>query len=390
MRGFSRGKDRRGKQMEDAFAMPPLVVGDLRVDLPIVQGGMSVGISLSGLASAVAREGGVGVIGTAGIGMLEPDGYQRPREANLRALRKEIRRAKELSGGRGAIGTNILVALSDFEDLLRVSVEEGADMVFMGAGLPMKVPSMFGEGFAAVRTKFVPIVSSGRAAALIFKSWAKSHGVIPDAVVVEGPMAGGHLGFSREELKAPPKLEDLVLQVIEAVKPFEDLFGRKVPVIAAGGIYTGEDIYRFLKLGASAVQMATRFVATHECDADLRFKEEYLRSREEDVVIIDSPVGLPGRAIRNAFLEAVERGEKKPFSCPWKCLRTCDHQKAPYCIAMALTSAKLGKLEMGFAFAGQNCFRVDRIVSVKELIDELREGYRRAAMADQPLSELTR
>jgi len=355
--------------------IPTLRIGELEAKIPVVQGGMSVGISMSGLASAVANEGGIGVIGAAGIGMLEPDFSINFKEANKRALRKEIRKAKKMTAG--IIGVNLMVALSDFDELLLVAIEEGADLVFLGAGLPLKMPF---EDLKKTSTKVVPIVSSARAASIIFRYWAKRYNDVPDAVVVEGPLAGGHLGFRKEQISDPNyALEKILPEVISVIKVFEEQFNKKIPVIAAGGIFTGADIYKFIQLGAGGVQMATRFVATHECDADIRFKEAYVNCKKEDLIIIDSPVGLPGRAIRNKFLDEVSAGVRKPFKCPWKCLKTCDFKKTPYCIALALTNAKRGNLDKGFAFAGANAYRVDRIVSVKELIETLLIEYEKAA-----------
>lgn len=352
---------------------PALKIGELVSRLPIVQGGMSVGISLSGLAGAVAAEGGIGVIGTAGIGIFEPDFHKNFIEANIRALRKEIRKAREIAGKVGIIGVNIMTALTNFADMVKTSIEEGIDIIFSGAGLPMNLPSFLKNN---ARTKLVPIVSSARAAALLCRRWISRYNYLPDAIVVEGPKAGGHLGFKREQIHDPRyKLESLIPEVLTAIKPFEEEFGRKIPVIAAGGIYTGKDIYRFLQLGASGVQMATRFVATHECDASEAFKQAFLKAKKEDLMLIDSPVGLPGRAIRNKFLNEVEQGKRKPFHCPYHCIRTCDYKKSPYCIAIALTNAQQGKLKGGFCFAGSNVYRVDKIVSVKTLLEELEREY---------------
>ena len=359
----------------NSYTIPSLRIGGLQAKIPIVQGGMSVGISLSGLASAVANEGGIGVIGAAGIGMLEPDFSTNFKEANKRALRKEIRKARKMT--KGIIGVNLMVALSDFDELLLVAIEEGVDLVFLGAGLPLKVPF---DGLKKASTKVVPIVSSARAASIIFRYWTKRYNHVPDAVVVEGPLAGGHLGFKKEQINDPNySLEKIVKEVISVIKVFEEQFNKKIPVIAAGGIYSGTDIYRFIRMGASGVQMATRFVTTHECDADIKFKEAYINCRKEDLIIIDSPVGLPGRAIRNKFLDEVSSGMRKPFKCPWKCLKTCDFRKTPYCIALALTNAKRGNLDEGFAFAGANAYKVDKIVSVKELIETLLMEYEKAA-----------
>ena len=355
---------------------PTLSIGDLIAKIPIIQGGMGVGISLSGLASAVANEGGIGVIAAAMIGMGEPDIKSNPLEANIRALKNEIRKARTLT--KGLLGVNIMVALTHFSNLVIAAIEEGIDFIFSGAGLPLDLQKYLER---RTKPKLVPIVSSGRAAEVLCKKWARlSH--LPDAFVVEGPMAGGHLGLKPEQICAPEfTLEKLVAEVLAAVKPFEEECGRAIPVIAAGGVYTGADIDKFLKMGAAGVQMATRFVATHECDADDAFKQAYVNASKDDIVIINSPVGLPGRAINNEFLQAVKRGEKVPFTCPYHCIRTCDHRKSPYCIALALIKAKRGNLKRGFVFSGQNASRVDRIISVKEMIQTLKREYGAAMRA---------
>ncbi|MBL7153860.1 MAG: nitronate monooxygenase [Phycisphaerae bacterium] len=355
--------------------MPTLRIGGLEAEIPIVQGGMGVGISLSNLASAVANAGGIGVIATPGIGQFEPDYDTNTRDANKRALGKEIRKAKAKTSG--LIGVNVMVALSNFDDLVQCSVDEGVNVLFLGAGLPLGLPKTLPlDRLGELATKFVPIVSSGRAAKLVFRAWRKRYNHVPDAVVVEGPLAGGHLGFKKEHIDDPDyALERILPEVIAVVKPYEEQFNRSIPVIAAGGIYTGADIHRFMELGAQGVQMATRFVATHECDAYMEFKEAYLNCKKEDIVIMDSPVGLPGRAIENKFLERVSAGVKETFKCPWKCLRSCDFKNVPYCIGLALMNAKKGDLENGFAFAGANAYRVDKIVSVKELIETLVGEY---------------
>ncbi|MBU1638127.1 nitronate monooxygenase family protein [bacterium] len=356
-----------------------LRIGDLTVRVPIIQGGMGVGISLSGLAAAVANQGGVGVIATAGIGMHESDFFRDFAEANIRALRREIQKARAAT--EGILGVNIMVALTNFGDLVRTAIEEGIDIIFSGAGLPLNLPEYRPPDS---NTKLVPIVSSARTAATLCKRWLMKYNILPDALVVEGPKAGGHLGFSLEQLTDPDfALEKLVPEVIEAVKPYRGPEGnRPIPVIAAGGIYDGTDIHKFLKMGAAGVQMGTRFVVTLESDASEQFKQVYLDSKEEDITIIKSPVGLPGRVIRNPFVEAMQRGEKEPFKCPYHCIITCDYQTAPYCIAHALMNAKKGNLKHGFPFAGSNAFRTSEIVSVKELMDTLTEEYRVASEGD--------
>ena len=353
-------------------------IDELETSVPIIQGGMGVGISLSGLASAVANQGGIGVISAAGIGMLEPDFNKNFKEANRRALRREIQKAREMTGG--VIGVNLMVALSDYHELLEVTLEEGIDMVFLGAGLPLKVPETLFSDRKGKSVKVAVIVSSARAANLIFKCWAKNYNHVPDAVVIEGPLAGGHLGFKKEQIDDPAfSLENILQEVIPVLEPYRQSFQKSIPIIVGGGVYTGADIYRLLQSGAQGVQMATRFVATHECDASTLFKESYINCSKEDLVIIDSPVGLPGRVIKNKFLDNLLAGKRKPLKCPWKCLATCDFKSAPYCICAALTNAKNGVLEKGFAFAGANAYRVNAITSVRELIASLLSEYKIAA-----------
>ncbi len=326
---------------------------------------------MAGLASAVANQGGIGVIAAAMAGVSEPDVKTDPAQANVRALKREIRKAREMTNG--IIGVNIMVALTHYPELVQAAIEEGIDIIFSGAGLPLDLPSYLTKG---CQTKLAPIVSSGRAATLICRKWMARYGYLPDAFVVEGPKAGGHLGFKPEQLDDSKfALENLVADVIAAVKPLAEEYGKEIPVIAAGGVYTGEDILSFLQMGAAAVQMGTRFVATHECDADIAFKEAIVNAAKEDLMVIKSPVGMPGRAIKNTFLEKVGEGEKKPFSCPYHCIKSCKQETSPYCIALALAGARKGKFNYGFAFAGSNAYRVDKIISVRELILSLEKEY---------------
>jgi len=359
-----------------ALRPQPLKIGEHIARLPIVQGGMAVGISLSGLASAVANSGGIGVIAAAGIGMHEPDFYDNPQQVSIRCLREQIRKARQMT--TGILGVNIMVALSDYPDIVKAAVDEGIDIIFSGAGLPLTLPEMVES---TSRTKLVPIISSARAARIICLRWQRDYNRLPDGFVVEGPLAGGHLGFKSKDLNLElNKLENLIPDVIQQLKPFEESSGKSIPVIAAGGIFSGSDIYKFLNLGANGVQMGTRFVATTECDAHLSFKEEYLRAKEEDVIIIDSPVGMPGRVIRNKYTDSVSAGNKKPFKCPYHCVRTCDYKESPYCIFLALTNAQRGKFSGGFAFCGSNVGRVQEITTVKRLVSSLLKEYRSAVI----------
>jgi nitronate monooxygenase len=355
--------------------LPKLSIGDLVSKIPIIQGGMGVGISLSGLASAVANEGGIGVIAAAILGLHERDYLKNSDQANIRVLQNEIRTARKLTSG--VLGVNIMVALTNFGDMVRTSIEEKIDIIFAGAGLPFDLPGYRPKG---AKTKLVPIISSARAAMIICKKWLARFDCLPDAFVVEGPKAGGHIGFKTEQIDDPNfTLENLVSEVIKALKQFETKLKRSIPVIAAGGIFNGDDIRRFLNLGAAGVQMGTRFVATHECDADPAFKQAYVDAKKEDMVVIKSPVGLPGRVVRNPFIDEVNQGKRNPVNCPYHCIKTCKQQKSPYCIALALGNARKGKFKHGFAFAGMNAYRIDKIISVKELINSLKQEFSLAA-----------
>lgn len=347
--------------------LPPLQIGDLIAKVPIIQGAMGVGVSRSGLAAAVAAEGGIGIISGVQIGFKEPDFETNNLEANIRALKKEIRKARELCP-KGIIGVNFLVAMNNYEKLAKAAVEEGIDIIISGAGLPTLLPSIV-EGS---KTKIAPIVSSGKAASVICKLWDRKHGRIPDLVVVEGPDAGGHLGYSKEELLSGDRheLKDVLVDVINQIKPYEDKYGKKIPVVAAGGVYTGKDIAQYIKLGAAGVQMATRFIATEECDASIEYKNAFIEAKKEDIQIIKSPVGMPGRAIRNKFIKGLEEKTVKVTKC-YNCLRPCNPAETPYCISKALIEAVNGNLDEGLIFTGSNGYKIDRIVSVHELISEL-------------------
>ncbi|WP_138202794.1 NAD(P)H-dependent flavin oxidoreductase [Haloimpatiens lingqiaonensis] len=346
--------------------LPSLIIGNLKAKLPIIQGGMGIGISLSGLASAVAREGGIGIISGVGIGFRESDFSVNSKEANIRALKKEIVKAKTLSSN-GIIGVNILTASNEYEELVTTASQCEADLIICGAGLPTNLPALVKNKI----TKLIPIVSSGKAASIITKLWKRKYNYIPDALIVEGPKAGGHLGFSKEDLfREDKKLENILEEVIKAIKPFEEEAKRSIPIIAAGGIFHGSDIPKFLKLGASGVQMGTRFVATEECDAHIKFKRAYINSKKEDLDIVISPVGMPGRAIKNSFINSI-KNENLPIDKCYRCLSHCNPKTAPYCISKALINSANGNLDEGLIFCGENAYRLKEIVPVKDLIQTL-------------------
>ncbi|MCJ7448513.1 MAG: nitronate monooxygenase family protein [Bacteroidales bacterium] len=352
--------------------MKALKIGSLSITVPVIQGGMGVGVSLSGLAAAVANEGGVGVISSAGLGLLYRDFSENFLEASIIGLKEEIRKAREKT--LGVIGVNVMVAMTNFADMIKTSISEKVDIIMAGAGLPLDLPSYLKKDSI---TKLVPIVSSARAAKIICEKWKTNYDYLPDAVIVEGPKAGGHLGFKEEQIGDNDyALEKLVPEIVNELKPFEEKYNKTIPLIAAGGIYTGEDIHNILELGAAGVQMATRFVTTEECDASPAFKQTYIDASEKDIEIIKSPVGMPGRAILSNFLTRVKAGKKQPKKCPFKCIKTCDITKSPYCIAIALINALKGNFENGFAFAGSNAFRATKISSVKEIFQSLLKEYK--------------
>jgi nitronate monooxygenase len=346
--------------------IPSLQIGDVTARIPIIQGGMGVRVSLAGLAAAVANEGGIGTIASVGLGDIEAAKLDFERICR-EALIHELRKAKSLTDG--LIAVNIMGVLSNAKDLVQATAREGIRLIVSGASLPLKLPEMVEDSGALL----LPIISSGRAADLVLRTWDKRYQRTADAIVIEGPLAGGHLGFSMEQLQEPEKysLSILLPEVLQVIKRFEDKYGRKIPVIVGGGIYDGTDIARMLQAGASGVQMATRFVCTVECDVSQEFKQAYLDANEEDIVLIKSPVGLPGRAIRNQFLKNLEKGLQEKINCPYRCLSTCNVAEARYCIALALINAYLGDMNKGLVFCGQNAYRLQKIVTVKELIAEL-------------------
>lgn len=347
--------------------LKPLIINDLKIQIPVIQGGMGVRVSTASLASAVANYGGAGTIASVGLGYGTEENETNFVKASREGLQKEIRQTKELT--QGVVGVNILVAVSNYEDLARTAVKEKADFIVSGAGLPLRLPEFTEDS----SIKLIPIVSSARAANIIIRSWRKRYNRLPDAIVVEGPLAGGHLGFKSEDLKPLEKdsLENIVLDVLGIIKEYETKWSINIPVIAAGGIFDGKDVAKFLKLGVKGVQIATRFVATHECSVADEFKELYLAAREEDVVIIESPVGMPGRAIMTKFIDRIIHGERMPVKCSYQCLKTCIPKSVPYCIAEALFNAVSGDLDNAVVFAGSNVSKVKKIISVKALMDDI-------------------
>ncbi|MGG7142600.1 NAD(P)H-dependent flavin oxidoreductase [Clostridium nigeriense] len=344
----------------------PLTIGNLIAKIPIIQGGMGVGISLSNLAGAVAKQGAIGVISAAHPGYQEEDFETNTLAANLRGLTKHIKKAKEISGN-GIIGVNVMVAINNYIEHVKAAIEAGADLIISGAGLPLNLP----EITKGSSIKLVPIVSSSKAAKIILTYWKKHFNKTADAVIVEGPLAGGHLGFKKDNIKYETvNFDKNVLSVIEEVKNFEKEFDKEIPVIVAGGVFTHEDMVKYLELGASGVQVATQFVATNECDAHINFKNAYVNCKKEDIEFTISPVGMPGRAIRNKLTETLKNERVRVTKC-YDCLIPCNPASTPYCISSALIKAVKGDIENGLVFCGANAYKIDKIVSVKEILDKL-------------------
>lgn len=346
-----------------------LRIGDMIAKIPIIQGGMGVGISRSKLAGAVAAEGGIGIISTAQIGYDEENFENDQAECNLRAIGKHIRCAKEIAGGNGLVGANIIVALKHYKEHVMAAVAAGADVIISGAGLPVKLPEYIGK---ACRTKIAPIVSSRRAADIILKMWARRYDRTADFIVIEGPKAGGHLGFSNEELQNMENIDydTEIKEIIGCTKEYEKKYNTHIPVIVAGGIFDHYDIIHAIELGADGVQIASRFVATKECDASEEYKKAYIDAKEEDIKIIKSPVGMPGRAIRNEFIKRVERENQPVLKC-YNCMKKCNPKEVPYCITKALVDAVNGDINNGLIFCGANVGRINEMTTVHELMEEL-------------------
>jgi len=343
-----------------------LFIGDLKIQLPIIQGGMGVRVSNSSLVSAVSNEGALGVIAAVGLGEeIENNQLSYPLRS-CESFTQSIRDTRQKT--KNPFGVNIMCVLTNYEELVNVAQEESIDVIISGAGLPLRLPALIKNK----KTKLIPIISSARAASIICSTWKRRYNRLPDALIVEGPLAGGHLGYSLAELedKENFSLENILQKVVQVAHEFQkDNF--KIPVIAAGGIFDGKDIAKFIRLGADGVQMGTRFVCTQECDVALEYKQEYLKASQDDIVVIKSPVGMPGRVIRNEFVKRIIQGERMDFNCQYHCLYTCDPKKVNYCIAKALLNASRGQLDKGFAMCGSNAYRIQKIVTVKELISEL-------------------
>lgn len=348
------------------MSIKPLIIGDLIAKLPIIQGGMGVGVSLSNLAGNVAKTGAIGVISAAHPGYLEEDFETNTLNANLRGLKKHIQKAKEISSN-GIIGVNVMVAMNNYIDHVKAAIEAGADLIISGAGLPLNLPEITKDS----SIKIAPIVSSSKAVRVILNYWKKHFNKTADAIIVEGPLAGGHLGFKKDKLDEEIKdFDNNIISVIHEVRNFEKEFNKNIPVIVAGGIYSNEDFTRCINLGASGVQVATPFVTTYECDAHINFKNAYLKSKKEDIDLTISPVGMPGRALKNKLTETLKNEKVKVTKC-YNCLIPCNPSTTPYCISSALIKAVKGDIDNGLVFCGANAYKAEALISVNDVINRI-------------------
>ena len=349
-------------------------IGKYNLSTPIIQGGMGIGVSLGRLAGAVAKEGGMGVISTVNPGYREDDFSTNPLEANLRALKNEIEYAIKESKGNGIVAINAMVATSNYEASIKTAIESGIHAIISGAGLPINLPA-FTKGTSVA---IAPIVSSGKAIKLILKAWDKNHHVIPDFIVIEGPQAGGHLGFKKKDLVDGnvQSLDEILRDVLIEIMPYEKEYGRRIPVFVAGGVFDGNDMARLVSKGASGVQIATRFIATEECDASIEYKQMMINAKPEDAVLVPSPVGLPGRALNTPLIKRLINGiALSPKPCNM-CVKTCPkNTDIPYCISRALIEAVKGNVEDGLFFCGANVGRINKMTTVHDLIQEIMGEY---------------
>ncbi len=343
-----------------------LKIGNLTAKLPIIQGGMGVGISLSSLAGAVSARGGIGVISTAQIGFTEPDFDRNPLETNLRMIGEHIKRARK-SAPAGILGVNIMVATQNYARYVKEAIKNGIDLIISGAGLPTELP----EIAKGTKTKLVPIVSSLKAANVILKIWDRKNNITPDAIIIEGPKAGGHLGFLPEQLEHIDEAayEEEIKSIIALTRGYGTKYEKEIPVIAAGGIQNKQDMEHYFSLGADGIQVATKFVTTKECDADIKYKQAYINCKKEDIVIVKSPVGMPGRAIKNAFMERTVLG-RIPIKRCHNCIKRCNPAETPYCITDALANAAKGNIDEALLFCGANAYMENRIRTVQDVLDD--------------------
>ena len=349
--------------------MLPLKIGDLEIEMPVIQAGMGVQVAKSELAAAVARAGGVGCISSVGLGTIEASlkDYLADSRENLA---KEIRNARRLANG-GVIGVNIMVALANYDDMVDVCVKEKVDIIVSGAGLPINLPELTkGSGI-----KLIPVISSGRAMKVILKSWDRRYKTMPDAVIIEGPQCGGHMAFTREQVLHPETapIQKILNDVKEILAPYEKEYNKKIPLIGAENIVTPEDVLKKLEMGFDGVHIGTRFICTEESGIDRKSKEVYVNAKDEDIVVLHSPLGLPVKVLKTPLVEKLLNGEKIPFGCQFRCLRACEATEAKFCIADALVKTLYGETDEGLFMVGSGIGRINDIIPAEQFFEQLKK-----------------
>lgn len=349
-----------------------LKIGDFQIEVPVIQGGMGVGVSLGGLAGSVAREGAMGTISMVNIGYRETDFYKNRVEANLRAFKKELEKARTIAKGKGIIATNIMAALTDYKELVKGAVKEKVDAIVVGAGLPLNLPELVGTKEILI----APIISSARGLSVIVRNWMRKYDRTPDFVVLEGKNAGGHLGFSKDEIENPNvELESLTRDVVKYLEDLKLTIGRRIPLFVGGSFFDGNDLKMVRSWGADGIQIGTRFIATEECDVSREFKEVVVNAKEGDITLLHSPVGMPARAINTPLIENIKKGRIPSKRCI-NCLKPCDPKTTEFCISDALIASANGDIENGLFFSGSLAPRIKEITTVKKIFDEIKLQWR--------------
>lgn len=345
--------------------LPSLKIRNLETKYPVIQAGMGVRIGMAELSSAVVNCGGYGTIASVGIGDIERGKFRFVDECNEN-FALELKKARELCGGKKPLGVNVMVALSNYEEIVRTAVAGGVDFIISGAGLPLPLPEYVGDADVAL----IPVISSGRAFEVVVKTWLRKYNRKPDAVIVEGPKCGGHLGFTMDMIEHPETCSmEILLKEVQDVIVRYNLQG--LPIIAAEEVACRADIERFLKMGYNGVQIGTYFITTEEAGIDARSKQFFIDAKSEDVVVIKSPVGLPVRVLKSPLVQRVLTGGREKFTCPYRCLRSCNPAKSLFCIAKALLATWRGDTENGLYMVGCNIESVKKIYPVKEFFDSL-------------------
>ncbi len=346
--------------------LKPLTINGKKVKLPIIQGGMGIRISLSKLANACMNSGIVATISAAQVGFLNKRFKKDPHGANKEELVKEIKAIRDQNPD-GILGVNLMHAMKKYDEYAKFLSEQDIDFIVSGAGLPLDLPEYIKDS----KVKGAFIVSSARACKILLRSWDRRYDYMPDFIVCEGPLAGGHIGFSKEDLENGnvTKLEDIVTQVKDVVKTYEEKYNISIPIIAAGGIHTGHDMADMLKVGADGVQIATRFIASDECDASKEYKQLLVDAKEEDIVQVESPAGLPGRAVRNFLTKTLKNSRIKASYCV-DCLKTCQKKDIPYCITEQLGNSASGD-KNGLIFTGAKAYLIEKIDNVDNIIKDI-------------------